>query len=393
MLEGYRVVELAAWVAGPAAGGILADWGADVVKVEPPAGDPQRRIFGALGIDVATVPPFELDNRGKRSVVLDLRTAAGAEAMQRLLATADVFVTNLRPDALERLGLDHGTLLERYPSLVYASVTGYGLDGPDRDRPGYDVGVFWARSSMAQSLVPHGELPPGIRSGLGDHVTAMTMVAGINAALLKRERTGHGGLVATSLLRTGMYCMGWDIGIHLRFGRLQSTRPRTRQPAPLVNCYRAGDGRGFWLLGLEQDRHWPGLLAALDRPDLGADPRYGTASERARHCEALVAALDEEFDRLPLSAWAERFDAHDVWWAPINTVAQVIDDPQAIAAGAFVDMPLVDGEPPYRAVATPVDFGEDALHIGAVPGLGQHTAEVLGELGYSDSEIAHLLPG
>ena len=260
MLEGYRVVELAAWVAGPAAGGILADWGADVVKVEPPAGDPQRRIFGALGIDVATVPPFELDNRGKRSVVLDLRTAAGAEAMQRLLATADVFVTNLRPDALERLGLDHGALLERYPSLVYASVTGYGLDGPDRDRPGYDVGVFWARSSMAQSLVPHGELPPGIRSGLGDHVTGMTMVAGINAALLKRERTGRGGLVATSLLRTGMYCMGWDIGIHLRFGRLQSTRPRARQPRPWSTATepatagasgssvssRTGTGRACW---------------------------------------------------------------------------------------------------------------------------------------------------
>jgi crotonobetainyl-CoA:carnitine CoA-transferase CaiB-like acyl-CoA transferase len=223
-------------------------------------------------------------------------------------------------------------------------------------------------------------------------VTGMTMVAGINAALLNRERTGRGGLVATSLLRTGMYCMGWDIGIHLRFGRLQSTRPRSRQPAPLVNCYRAGDGRGFWLLGLEQDRHWPGLLAALGRADLGADPRYGRASDRATHCEALVAVLDEEFARLPLSVWAERFDAHDVWWAPINTVAQVIEDPQAIAAGAFVDMPLVDGEPPYRAVATPVDFGEDALHIGAVPGLGQHTAEVLRELGYSDSEIAELLP-
>ncbi len=295
VLDGYRVVELAAWVAGPAAGGVLADWGAEVIKVEPPSGDPQRRIFGALGIDVATAPPFELDNRGKRSVVLDLQTVAGREAMDRLFATADVFVTNLRTDALGRLGLDPASVSGAHPRLVYASITGYGSAGPDAWRPGYDVGAFWARSSMAASLVPPGDLPPGIRSGMGDHVTGMTLVAGILAALLERERTGRGGVVATSLLRTGIYCMGWDIGIYLRFGKLQRTRPRQRQPAPLVNSYRAGDGRGFWLIGLEQDRHWPGLVAAIERPDLATDERFATAKARATHCESLVAALDETF--------------------------------------------------------------------------------------------------
>ena len=156
MLEGLRVVELGVWVAGPAAAGVLADWGADVIKVEPPGGDPQRRMFQAIGVSVASAPPFELDNRGKRSVVLDLRSDEGREQMARLLATADVFLTNLRLDALERLGLDHATLLAKHPRLVYASVTGYGLEGPDRNRPGYDIGAFWARSSMAAAHVPPG---------------------------------------------------------------------------------------------------------------------------------------------------------------------------------------------------------------------------------------------
>ncbi len=225
MLDGIRVVELGMWVAGPAAGGVLADWGADVIKVEPPGGDPQRRIFRHIGLAVEAAPPFELDNRGKRSVVLDLRSDEGRDAMARLVATADVFLTNLRPDALERLGLDHATLLERHPRLVYASVTGYGLEGPDRGRPGYDLGAFWARSSMAAALVPKDEMPPQARSAMGDHTTAITAVAGIMAALFERERTGTGQLVATSLLRAGIYCMGWDIGIFLRFGRIQSARP------------------------------------------------------------------------------------------------------------------------------------------------------------------------
>lgn len=380
-LDGYRVVELGVWVAGPAAAGLAADWGAEVIKVEPPAGDPQRRVFGALGIaDQQGVPPFEIDNRGKRSVVLDLQTDEGKANMDRLLATADVFVTNVRPDALERLGLGHDAVLERFPRLVYASLTGYGLDGPERNRAGYDIGAFWARSGVAHTLVPPDQLPPALRSGMGDHTTGITLLSGILAKLLQRERTGVGGLVATSLMRTGMYTIGWDIGIALRFGKRESTRPRERSRGPLVNCYRARDGRSFWLLLLEADRHWPKLLAALDDADLSTDERFTDAKVRLANSEALVAALDEAFARHDFDDLVARFDTHDVWWAPINSIFDVIDDPQAQANGAFVEMAPRDGEAPYRAVNGPVDFGGYTFRAGRVPHLGEHTDEVLAEL-------------
>jgi crotonobetainyl-CoA:carnitine CoA-transferase CaiB-like acyl-CoA transferase len=380
-LHGYRVVELGVWVAGPAAAGLMADWGADVVKVEPPAGDPQRRVFGALGIaDQQGVPPFEIDNRGKRSVVLDLQTDEGKAQMERLLATADVFVTNVRPDALERLGLGHEHVMARYPRLVYASLTGYGLEGPERNRAGYDIGAFWARSGLAHTLVPPDELPPSLRSGMGDHTTGVALLSGVLAKLLERERTGQGGLVATSLMRTGMYTLGWDIGIVLRYGKRESTRPRTRSRGPLVNCYRAGDGRAFWLLLLEADRHWPKLLAALDDPDLAADDRFTDAKQRLANSEALVTELDEAFAKYPFDDLVARFDAHDVWWAPINSIFDVIADPQAQANGAFIDMTPHEGEDPYRAVNGPIDFGGYAFRPGRVPRLGEHTAEVLAEL-------------
>ena len=380
MLSGYRVVELAVWVAGPGAGGVLADWGADVIKVEPPGGDPMRTIFGAVGVRETRVPPFELDNRGKRSVVLDLRTEEGLRRMHQLLETADVFLTNLRPDALERLGLDHASVRARHPRLVYAGVTGYGLEGPDRDRPGYDIGAFWARSSLAATIMPPGDDPPALRSGMGDHVTAITTVAGICAALLDRERTGEGRLVATSLLRTGIYCMGWDIGIYLRFGRIASTRPRSRAMAPLINCYRGSDAKWFWLIGLEQDRHWPGLVASISRSDLSEDPRFTSAFLRRENAEALIAVLDEIFETRPRAEWTELFDEHDVWWAPVQTIPEVIADPQADAAGAWVEMTPPDGEPGYRAVASPVSFSDVSQHPGRVPALGEHTEEILGSL-------------
>ncbi|MCC6847033.1 MAG: CoA transferase [Deltaproteobacteria bacterium] len=391
MLDGTRVIEMGLWVAGPATAGILADWGADVVKIEPPAGDPMRAFFRlATGSKVDRNPPFDLDNRGKRSVVLDVRDAGGRDAAYRLLAAADVFVTNFRPDALARLGFDAETLAARFPRLVYAGITGYGRTGPECDRPGYDVGAFWARSGVARTLAPDEAPPPQIRGGFGDHVTALATVAGILAALLERARSGRGRVVETSLLRTGAYCLGWDLGIQLAFGKIKAPVPRTEVETPLVNSYRAGCGRWFWLIGLEADRHFPGVARSVGREDLLADPRFAGARERRRECRALIAELDRTFATRPLAEWAERFDRGGVWWAPVQSLDEVVADPQARAAGAFVDVPTRDGGT-QRAVASPVGFGgAPRAPRRPAPVLGADTEAVLREAGLDDAALAAL---
>lgn len=375
-LHGVKVVELGVWVAGPAATGMMADWGATVIKVEPPTGDPQRAVFGALGVaDQAGVPPFEIDNRGKKSVVLDLRTDADMATMHRLLSDADVFVSNVRPAGLARMGLDPESLTKKYPRLVYGFLTGYGTSGPDVDRAGYDIGAFWARSGIAHTMVGADETPPMVRSGQGDHTTGLSMCAGVMAALFDRERSGVGRVVSTSLLRTGIYTIGWDVGVQLRFGKRTSTKPRAQNPAPQMLNYTCGDGRAFWLLGLEADRHWPGFVTAIGRDDLAADERFTNAGLRAKNCEALIALLDEHFATNTYEHWTSRFNEHDVWWAPLNSIREAIEDPQVIASGAIIDMTPRDGEAPYKAVNSPVDFSGYAPTYGPVPRLGEHQPE------------------
>jgi len=390
MLEGIRVVEMGLWVAGPATAGLLADWGAEVVKIEPPGGDPMRAFFRlATGSKVDRNPPFDLDNRGKRSVALDLGVPAAREAAQRIVDRADVFVTNIRPDALERIGFDPATLQARHPRLVYATITGYGRRGHDRDRPGYDVGAFWARSGVADTLTVEGLPPPMIRGGFGDHVTALATASGILAALLERNRTGRGRVVETSLLRTGMYCLGWDLNIQLEFGKLRAPVARTETETPLMNSYRASDGKWFWLIGLEADRHFPGLLRALGREEIAREERFRDARSRRHNRVALIALLDSFFATRPLADWAARFDAEDVWWAPVQSPAEVIADPQAEAAGAFVEVTTNRGET-MRAIAGPVGSEAPARVLGPVPTLGAHTEEVLREAGLSDAAIDEL---
>ena len=223
-VEGIKVVELGVWVAGPAAGGILADWGADVIKIEPPAGDPGRMFGLMLGCDLGVNPPFEMDNRSKRSVVLDLTTEADLGIAFELLSDADVFVTNLRPGALRRLSLDFESVSARNPSLVYGLITGYGQTGPDADRAAYDVAAFWSRAGLAHLLTRPGDTPPFQRGGMGDHSAGMTLVAAICAALVARERTGTGQLVTTSLYRQGAYTVSFDLNTYLLTGPADSDR-------------------------------------------------------------------------------------------------------------------------------------------------------------------------
>jgi len=388
-LDGVRVVELGVWVAGPAAGGLLAEWGADVVKIEPPDGDPARGFARMIGGDLPFNPPFEMDNRSKRSIVVDLRTPRGIELAHQLVAGADAFVTNIRLDALERLGLDPDSLRERHPSLVYGIITGFGLAGEERDRAAYDIGAFWARSGIAGLLTAPGGQPPFQRGGMGDHGAGMTLAAGICAALVARSRTGEGQLVHTSLLRHGMYTISFDLNVALRFGVPLAVAERASMTNPAINCYRDADGRWFWLIGLEGERHWPDLCRAVDRPEWIDDERFATADARRAHIRELIGALDEVFATRTRAEWGEALDREDMWWAPVQTTDEVLADPQAWAGGGFVDVPDADGA--VTMVNTPVDYGgTPAAPRSLPPALGEHTDEILTELGLDAAALAEL---
>ena len=376
-LAGLKVVELGVWVAAPAAAALLADWGADVVKVEPPAGDPMRDVFGSIGIDGDLPnPAFALDNRGKRSVALDLRRDSDRGALEQLLAGADVFVTNLRPDGLDKLGLEPASTVARHPHLVYCSVSGYGLRGHDRNRPSYDIGAFWARSGLSAQMADADGTPLNVRGAVGDHITGLAALAGILAAVLEQRASGRGRVVEVSLLRTGAYILGWDLGLQLALGKVAGAEDRARNQAPLMNCYRAADGRWFFLTGLEADRHIGPVLRALGREDLLGDPRFADAASLRRNRVEVIAELDATVATRPLAEWAERFDAGGVWWAPVQTPAEVVEDPQLLAGHGVVE---VDGGR-MRAVGSPFTFSGAAPRPGWVPRLGQHTEEVRAEL-------------
>ncbi len=379
-LDGIRVVELGVWVAGPAAGGILADWGAEVIKVEPPEGDPARGFQRMLGADMPNNPVFELDNRGKRSLVLDLGEADDRGMMLDLIGSADVFLSNIRPSALARLGLDHQTLLARYPRLVYGIITGYGLEGPDADRAAYDIAAFWARSGIADLLTPPGANPPFQRGGMGDHSVASSFAGAIAAALFSRERSGCGQLVSTSLLRQGVYTVGFDLNMKLGWGLYPQIGVRETMGNPAINNYRAGDGRRFWIVGLEGERHWPPLARAVGHPEWLDDPRFATPLARAQHAGELISLLDAAFATRTLDEWALIFDADpDFFWAPINSADDVLADPQLRACGALIDVPDPSGT--TTMIASPTDFhGTPWTARSTAPGLGEHTDEVLDEI-------------
>lgn len=390
-MNGVKVVEMGVWVAGPAAGVILADWGADVLKIEPPGvGDPGRLFQQMLGGDLPYNPPFEMDNRGKRSIVIDLSQAEGRELALELLDSADVFVSNVRPAALARLGLDPETLRERNPRLVYASVTGYGQQGPDADRAAYDIAAFWARSGIAASLTAPGGQPPFQRGGMGDHNAGLAAAGAISAALFDRERTGNGRFVATSLLREGLYTMSFDLAIALRFGTAVGTADRSRMPNPSVNCYRDGAGEWFWIVGLEGERHWPPLARAVGHPEWLEDERFATPAARAANAPDLIGRLDAIFAERTREEWAAIFDKEeDLWWAPVQSIDQVIQDPQVVAAGGFVEVP--DAGTTTLLPATPVDFdGEACAPRWMAPDAGDHTDEVLRDLGRSKEAVSDL---
>lgn len=389
--DGVRVVELAQWVFVPVAGALLADWGADVVRVDRPEGDPYRGLVTqGIGSDSGGVNlSVALANRGKRAIALDLRTDGGQRILHQLLADADVFLTSFRPDALRRLGLDADTLRERYPSLVYARGHGYGVRGPDAGMAGYDASAFWARGGLAHVLTPADrDHPISQRGAMGDRNGAMALAFGIASALLKRTRTGAGSVVDVSLLATAMWTLSSDV-----LSALQGMEPRAPEGRPIVNPlvgpYRTADGRHVQLVFLQSDRYWAPFCDLIGRPDLRDDPRFADHQARDAHRKECVAALDEVFASRTYAGWVELLRGLDAPWAPVQAVEELLDDPQVVANGYIGDV-ATDGGPEYRLPTGPVQFDEAPPDLRVAPEHGEHTEAILLELGYEWDDIATL---
>lgn len=392
MLEGIRVVEYATYMAAPGAGCILRDWGADVTKIEPPGGDPIRLFFRTIGTDIQDNPVFDFDNRGKKSVVIDTRKPEGQALIRELVKDADVFLTNVRPGGLARSGLDYESLKALNPKLVYCSLTGYGLEGEDADRPGFDIASFWSRTGVASLTIPKGAEPFPLRTAFGDHTTSIAAAAGICAALVEATRTGKGRLVEASLFRTGLYAMGSDLAIQLFFGRVASTKSRGEQNVPISNFFQSKDDKWFCIVARQGETDWAPLCRVVQREELATDPRFNNAKGRRANNAEVVGILDAGFAAHDMADLAKRLDAESIAWAPVQTLADVAEDPQAFASGAIVQTPSAKGDgTTYASPASPVRFpGADDGPKGPSPTPGQHTAEVLAALGRSEADIKAL---
>lgn len=377
MLNGLRVVELASYIAGPGACALLADWGAEVIKVEAPGGDPFRQFFASIGRDDAENRVFENDNRGKRSIVLDLATEADAATLRALVATADVFVTNTRPASLERLGIGWDQLRAIKPDLIFANFTGYGAAGPEADKPGFDITAFWARSGLCSLTSVKGEDPAQLRTGIGDHMSAVGLTAGIMAALYHRERTGEGQKIESSLLRMGVYAASSEHAIQLQMGKLASTKPRPETVNPLNNFFRTSDDQWFVTVPRQGSVDWPRLARAAGQPELIEDERFTSIKARRANGPALVALLDAGFAAMTWAQAQVALTAENLIFGPVQSVAQTTRDPQAQAAGCYVTLA---GEGEMRIANGPVDFGVPLPAPRRAPALDADAAAIRAEL-------------
>jgi crotonobetainyl-CoA:carnitine CoA-transferase CaiB-like acyl-CoA transferase len=365
------------FVAVPSGAAVLADWGAEVLKIEPLTGEPQR---GIMALSPSPVNwRFEVHNRNKKSLALDLKTEKGRDILYTLVKASDVFMSNYELAALS------GT----NPRLVYALLTGYGTEGPDKDRRGFDMAAAWANTGMQYLLSESGSIPPTQRGGVMDRTVGFHMVAGILAALLHRERTGQRQLLELSLYHSGVWMLAADLQVALG-GLPVAPYDRDKALNPLVGKYRTGDDRWIQLVMLQSDLSWHDFCQALERPDLENDPRFIDMVIRAQHCEELINILDEVFARRSADEWETTLREHNCIYGRVRTPDEVITDPQAQANDFFteVEHPVVGRT---RMVTTPVRFHQNPASLRrTAPETGQHTEEVLLELGYDWDDIARL---
>jgi crotonobetainyl-CoA:carnitine CoA-transferase CaiB-like acyl-CoA transferase len=390
-LAGIRVIEVANWLAAPAATALMADLGADVIKVEPPGGDVLRHFdmvaYGYTEYRFPTNCVFELDNRGKRSIVVDLDRSGGPELVHRLLERADVLVLNLTPKRRERYRLTEDAVRATRPSIVYASLTGYGTAGPDADRPGFDYAAFWARAGIMNAL---GSPPPLCRGGQGDHATSLNLLAAVLAALRVRDSTGAGQAVEVTLQGTGMWTVASDLSAALLTRQQAPRHDRVEPSNPIWNSYLSRDGRWILLVMPAPVLYWPRFCRAIGEPAWADDPRYSDMAKRKTASLELTAAIADRFAQRDLAEWAQRLDAEGLIWAPVVDFVEVIDDPQPRRMGAFATLEHPQAGS-FETLAAPFTLRDaDVRPRGAAPATGEHSRAVLEELGLAEAEIAAL---
>jgi crotonobetainyl-CoA:carnitine CoA-transferase CaiB-like acyl-CoA transferase len=388
IFSGLRVVDLASFIAGPASTTILSDFGADVIKVEPPGfGDPYR-IFHrtppnpACDVDYA----WQLTNRNKRGICLDLKNPTTREVVEALVKWADVLVINTPPRARKSLKLTYDEIAPLNDRLIYADITGYGDLGPAADEPGYDITAYWARSGLMAMTRDAGGDPTLPIPGIGDHATAISLYSAIVTGLYQREKTGKGMRVTTSLIAEGAWAAATWIEGALHGAKFFGLHDRTNPPNALLNPYPTADGRWLLLVIAQQDRDWPELLNVVGRTDLLNDDRFSDVKKRSANAGALASALDSAFKSQTLSHWKEAFSKTRITVGVVQTLEEVVTDEQMIANGILTPVHGLGKE--VRTVNSPMQVvGFEKLQPGKAPEVGEHTAAVLAELGFSPEKI------
>ena len=394
IFSGLRVVDLASYIAGPAATTILSDFGATVVKVEPPGtGDPYR-YFSATPPNPVSERNYawQLTNRNKRSLALDLKSPAAKDVLVRLIRWADVLVTNFPPNVKRKLGLGYETVGPLNPRLIYADITGYGANGPEADKPGFDITAYWARTGLMQVTHDEGSPPTLPIPGIGDHATASTLYSAIVTGLYRREKTGQGSHVSTSLIAEGAWAAAAWIEGALNGAKFYGQHNRKRPPNALLNPYRTADDR-WLLLVAAQSKDWPGFVKAMNLPALLSDPRFADPEARAHNAAALVDILDPVFAAQPLAHWKQVLDEGRVIFGVVQIADEIIHDPQMHANRILVPVkdPAIGAT---HTVNSPVQVaGVDKVTPARAPQLGEHSVDVLRELKFSADEVARLCAG
>ena len=355
-LEGVKVIDLTYFVAGPGAAKVLADWGADVIKVEPPFGDPGRTTGAQMSAPIREDcnPWYSAYNSNKRGLALNLKTQEGKDILYKLLETANVFVSSYRTGALKRLGLDYETLHAAYPHLIWAQVNGYGDFGPAKDNPGFDVVAFWARSGAMMDFIEKGTTPLNAPIAFGDGTTACTLAGGIAGALYQQAKTGKGCKVMLSLYSQAL----WNNGAMVVSTQYGDEYPKTRKnaTAPFLDSFQCSDGEWIYTCILQHERFYNIMMKdVLERPDLMDDPRFCTADAAKKNGPELIAIISEEFAKHTQAEMAERLTKADIAYDYIRHVKDTLDDPQALDNQYIVPLKNLDGTETKTAM-TPIRF-------------------------------------